>query len=113
VTFACGYVFVVTCLAGALLPYRAKDVYESSPGSAYKVGNIPLVTILGILGFLLGGGMLLMFMFYSQLGLTSTLAYSVVLGILAVSAIWYLLAKSAQSSKGINVEYAFKEIPPE
>lgn len=113
VTFACGYVFVVTCLAGALLPYRARDVYESSPGAAYKVGNIPLVTILGILGFLLGGGMLLMFMFYSQLGLTSTLAYSVVLGILAVSAIWYLLAKSAQSSKGINVEYAFKEIPPE
>lgn len=113
VTFACGYVFVVTCLAGALLPYRARDVYESSPGAAYKVGNIPLVTILGILGFLLGGGMLLMFMFYSQLGLTSRLAYSVVLGVLAVSAVWYLLAKSAQSSKGINVEYAFKEIPPE
>ena len=26
VTFGCGYVFVVTCLAGAFLPYRAKDV---------------------------------------------------------------------------------------
>jgi basic amino acid/polyamine antiporter, APA family len=113
VTFACGYVFVVTCLAGALLPYRAKDVYESSPGAAYKVGNVPLVTILGILGFLLGSGMLLMFMFYAQLGLTSTLAYSVVFGVLAVSALWYLLVKNRQSSKGINVEFAFKEIPPE
>jgi len=113
VTFACGYVFVVTCLAGALLPYRAKDVYESSPGAVYKVGNTPLVTILGVIGFLLGGIMLLMFMFYAQLGLTSTLAYSVVFGILVISAIWYLLAKRAQKSKGINVEYAFKEIPPE
>jgi amino acid transporter len=113
VTFACGYVFVVTCLAGALLPYRAKDVYESSPGAAYKVGNTPLVTILGVVGFVLGGVMLLMFMFYSQLGLTSTLAYSVVFGVLIVSAIWYFFAKNAQKSRGINVDYAFKEIPPE
>ncbi len=113
VTFACGYVFVITCLAGALLPYRAKDVYESSPGAAYKIGNIPLVTILGIVGFVLGGAMLLMFMFYSQLGLTSTLAYSVVFGVLAFAAVWYFLAKNAQKSKGIDVDYAFKEIPPE
>lgn len=113
VTFACGYVFVVTCLAGALLPYRAKDVYEASPGAKYKVGNIPLVTILGAVGFVLGGAMLIMFMFYSQLGLTSTLAYTVVFGVLAVSWIWYMIVKSTQKSKGINVDYAFKEIPPE
>jgi basic amino acid/polyamine antiporter, APA family len=113
VTFACGYVFVITCLAGALLPYRAKDVYESSPGAAYKLGGIPLVTILGTIGFILGGAMVLMFMSYSQLGLTSVLAYSVVFGVLAFAAIWYFVAKNAQKSKGINVDYAFKEIPPE
>ncbi len=113
VTFACGYVFVITCLAGALLPYRAKDVYESSPGAAYKVGNTPLVTVLGVLGFILGGVMLLMFMFDARLGLTSSLAYSVVFGVLLVSGVWYFLAKNAQRSKGINVDYAFKEIPPE
>jgi amino acid transporter len=113
VTFACGYVFVITCLAGALLPYRAKDVYEASPGAKYKIGNVPLVTILGIIGFLFGSAMLLMFMFYSQLGLTSPLAYTVVFGVLAVSAVWYFLAKNAQRSRGINVDYAFKEIPPE
>ena len=57
--------------------------------------------------------MVLMFTFYSQLGLTSTLAYVVVFGVLLFSAIWYFLAKNAQKSKGINVDYAFKEIPPE
>lgn len=50
VTFGCGYVFVVTCLAGALLPYRAKELYEASPGAKYKLGGLPLVTVLGILG---------------------------------------------------------------
>ncbi len=113
VTFACGYVFVITCLAGALLPYRAKDVYEASPGAKYKLGGIPLVTILGVLGFLLGSVMLVMFMFDARLGLTSPLAYGIVFGVLAVSAVWYFIAKNMQKSKGINVDYAFKEIPPE
>jgi basic amino acid/polyamine antiporter, APA family len=113
VTFACGYVFVVTCLAGALLPYRARDVYEASPGAKYKVGNTPLVTLLGFIGFVLGGVMVLMFMLYSQLGLTSTLAYGVVFGVLAFSALWYFIVKNAQKTKGINVDFAFKEIPPE
>jgi APA family basic amino acid/polyamine antiporter len=113
VTFACGYVFVITCLAGALLPYRAPEVYEASPGAKYKLGGVPLVTILGVIGFVFGAFMVLMFMFYSQLGLTSTLAYVVVFGVLIVSAIWYFLAKNAQSARGINVDYAFKEIPPE
>ena len=71
------------------------------------------MTIFGIIGFVLGGVMVLMFMLYSQLGLTSTLAYTVVFGVLAFSAIWYFLVKNAQKSRGINVDYAFKEIPPE
>jgi amino acid transporter len=113
VTFACGYVFVITSLAGALLPYRAKALYEASPGAAYKLWNIPVVTILGVIGAIVGGVMVLMFMFYSALGLTSRLAYEVVFGVLAVSIIWYFAEKFLQSSRGINVEFAFKEIPPE
>lgn len=113
VTFACGYVFAASSLAGAVLPFRAKELYEASPGAKYKLGKIPWVTILGGLGFVFGGGMVLSFMFVPQLGLTSPLAYTVVFGVIAVSAIWYFLAKAAQKRRGINVEYAFKEIPPE
>jgi APA family basic amino acid/polyamine antiporter len=113
VTFACGYVFVITALAGALMPYRAKALYDASPGAVYKVGNIPMVTIFGLIGAIVGGIMVLMFMFSSALGLTSVLAYQVVFGVLAVSIIWYFLARMVQRSHGINVDYAFKEIPPE
>jgi amino acid transporter len=113
VTFACGYVFVVTALSGALMPYRAKAIYDASPGAVYKLGNIPLVTILGVIGTIVGGAMVLMFMFQEALGLTSPLAYQVVFGVLAVAVIWYFLAKMIQRSRGINVDYAFKEIPPE
>jgi basic amino acid/polyamine antiporter, APA family len=113
VTFACGYVFAASALAGAVFPYRAKDIYEASPGAKYKLGNVPWVTILGGLGFVFGGAMVLTFMFVPALGLTSGLAYTVVFAIIAVSAIWYFLAKAAQRRRGINVDFAFKEIPPE
>jgi hypothetical protein len=123
VTFGCGYVFVITCLAGALLPYRAKDVYEGSPGAKYKLGGIPLVTILGGLGSIIGILMVSAFLFSPSLGVLGNWNFAdfprnlwaqvIAVGIIVISALWYLFTKNAQKSRGINVDYAFKEIPPE
>jgi hypothetical protein len=33
--------------------------------------------------------------------------------VIAVSAVWYFAAKAVQRGRGINVEYAFREVPPE
>jgi amino acid transporter len=123
VTFGCGYVFVVTCIAGALLPYRARELYEASPGAQYKLGGTPLVTVLGTIGGILGTLMVLAFLFSPSLGVlgnwnfedfpANLWAQIIAFAIILVSAIWYFLAKNAQKARGINVEYAFKEIPPE
>lgn len=113
VTFACGYVFVGTAIAGALLPFRAKALYEASPGAAYKFMGIPLVTIVGTLGAIAGGYFIFLFLTNSTLGLTSDLAYKVVAGVLVFSLGWYLVTYFVRRSAGINVNYAFKEIPPE
>ncbi len=113
VTFACGYVFVATALAGALLPFRARAAYQASPGSKYTVGGFPLVTIVGALGAATGAVFLYLFLTDARLGLTSELAYRVVGGVLAFSAAWYVIARLVQRSRGIDVSYAYREIPPE
>jgi amino acid transporter len=123
VTFGCGYVFVITCIAGALLPYRAKELYEASPGAKYKLGNVPMITVLGILGGILGTIMVLAFLFSPQLGVlgnwnfenfpAGVWAQIIAFGIILISAIWYVVVKRSQRSRGINVEFAFKEVPPE
>ncbi len=123
VTFGCGYVFVITCLAGALLPYRAKDLYEASPGSHYKLGGVPLLTVLGSVGAVLGTVMVLTFLFAPQLGVLGNWDFTdfpnhlwaqiIAIAIIVISGVWYYLAKNSQKSRGINVDYAFKEIPPE
>src|SRR5512135_1123542 len=53
VTFGCGYVFIITCLAGALLPFRAKEVYDASPGAKYQVNPYLglLLSLVGVAGF--------------------------------------------------------------
>jgi len=185
VTFGCGYVFIITCLAGALLPYRAKDVYEASPGAKYTVNGLVafLFTLLGVVGFIwtawmlapqafasailvwlvrlgaiaavvvflypmrghimawlrgekapwlsalgmIGGGfgmaMVVAFLLSPALGVLGNWNFAdfpkglwaqiIAFGIIVVSAVWYLIVKNQQKTRGINVDFAFKEIPPE
>jgi amino acid transporter len=186
VTFGCGYVFIVTCLAGALLPYRAKQVYDASPGAKYTVSGLvailstvigvaaflwttftlapsafgsvpalvwvvellalvgvilflypmrqhlmswlrgqkaPWLSALGMLGGGFGGAMVIAFLLAPELGVLgnwdfSNVPYSlwaqiIAFGILILSGVWYLVVKNRQKARGINVDFAFKEIPPE
>ena len=73
VTFANGAVMTLSALAAALPPYRAKQVYEASPGAKYTLGSVPAVTVVGALGFVFGAFMVGSFLFREELGL----AYSV------------------------------------
>ncbi len=113
VTFACGYVFVISCLAAALLPFRAKSLYEASPGAKYTIGGFPLVTIFGFLGFFFGLAALIMFLTQDAYGLKGTTPYLVVAGIFLVSLVGYWIGRAYNKSKGIDVNYAFLEVPPE
>ena len=116
VTFANGAVMVLSALAAALLPYRAAKLYEASPGAQYKLGTTPMVTVFGTLGFLLGGFMVGSFLFVKDLGLAFTndaFPYYIVAGTAAFGLIVYWIMRTTKAQKGIKVEYAFAEIPPE
>ena len=113
VTLSCGYVFVISCLAAALLPYRAKALYEASPGAKYTLGGFPLVTIFGVIGFIFGLWAVVMFLTHSGYGLKGTTPYIVVAGVFIVSVIGYWIGRFYNKGKGIDVNYAFLEVPPE
>jgi basic amino acid/polyamine antiporter, APA family len=113
VTFACGYVFTISCLAAALLPYRAKALYEASPGAKYTLGGIPLVTVFGVIGFIFGLAALIAFLTNANYGLKGTTPYIVVGGIFIVCLVGYWIGRAYNRGKGIDVNYAFLEVPPE
>ncbi len=113
VTFACGYVFVFSCLAAALLPYRAKALYEAAPGAQYKLAGIPLVTIFGAIGFVFGAAAEVAFLARKGYGLTGTTPYVIVAIIFVASLVYYWISRYYQRGKGIDISYAFLEVPPE
>lgn len=117
VTLANGAVFVASALAAALLPYRARSLYEASPGARYKLGGVPMVTVLGVLGTILGGFMLWAFLFVDDLGLAfsgdNPVPYSIVLGTILFGVVIYWIMRQLKARQGIKVEFAFAEIPPE
>jgi amino acid transporter len=95
-------------------------------------GSMPWVTALGVLGAGFAMSMVAAFLLkpdYFVLGIWSGLdtllsgdvagglyelrAQLIALSVVLVSLIMYYWAKNAQKSKGINVDFAFKEIPPE
>jgi basic amino acid/polyamine antiporter, APA family len=113
VTFAAGYVFVFSSLAAALLPYRAKALYEAAPGASLKLLGIPLVTIFGLIGFVAGMGAEIAFVTKSGYGLKGTTPYIVVAAIIVACLVIYWIGRTYQKGKGIDVSYAFLEVPPE
>ena len=80
------------------------------------LSKTPLVTIFGTLGFLFGGFMVGSFLFVKDLGLAysgNAFPYVIVLGTAAFGLIVYFIMRTVKAQKGIKVEYAFSEIPPE
>ena len=116
VTFANGAVMTLSALAAALLPYRAAKLYQASPGAQYRFGNLPMVTVFGALGFLFGGFMVGSFLFVDDLGLafsSDAFPYYIVAGTAAFGIIIYWIMRTFRAQRGLKVEYAFLEIPPE
>ena len=113
VTFACGYVFILSTLSAALLPFRAKPLYDASPGAKYTIGGFPLVSLFGFIGFVFGVIAVVLFLSRPEYGLTGTVPYIVVAGVFLVCVVWYWIVRAYNKSKGIDVNYAFLEVPPE
>ncbi len=95
---------------------------EQLPGW-FRGEQMPWPTALGMLGGGLGMGMVLSFVLEPALGVIGTWDFSafpthlwaqiLTFGIIVFCVVWYALTKRAQKSKGINIDFAFKEIPPE
>jgi amino acid transporter len=113
-------VFIVVSIAAILFPYRMKSLFESSPRVVNrKVGRVPLITILGVVGVIVNlffgyataspaitappsGSILVQYISYATVPLTIIAAFII-----------YGISYSYRKRKGINLAAAFKEIPPE
>jgi amino acid transporter len=103
----------VTCLAAAIFPFTAKAIYNASPISKYKIGRVPLLTLCGIWGFIVGVVLIWFYLVEPGLGLSSTPGLIGIGVILVFAFIWFWVARVLNKRKGIDIDLNFKQIPPE
>jgi len=105
---------LLTSIAGILFPYRSKRIYEASP-IRKSIGGMPVITIVGILSTIY---LLTMISYYFSFPALMGLAVSDVVGgiILAIFVIciayYYVVRAYRLKKEGIDINWAFKEVPP-
>jgi len=105
---------IVSMVAAILFPYRCKEIYKASPVSKYEVAGVPVVTIAGILGLFF---CLLMEYYYVVDPTYGAAGDPIVISLNALliigAIIYYFLARWHRKRQGIDIDLAFKEVPPE
>jgi amino acid transporter len=116
-TLVCVSSFVFTGVAAAAFPYskRSRKIYEQAPPLVRKkIIGVPIVTILGV-------ATALVFAWQTYLGLTTPALSGPVtptsvtlwLAVYVLAAVIYFAAKAFHRRHGIDIDLAFREIPPE
>lgn len=107
--------FILVSIAGILFPYRLPDVWQSAGGR--RIAGIPAVTLAGIGGVVVLGGMLFMFVTNSTIngafGVTRDISLAVMGTVIGLGILWYIGALFYNRSRGVDLTLAYREIPPE
>jgi len=120
VTAVATVMYIGTALGGALFPWTRKEVYATAPIAKFKVGPVPLITICGVIAALFSAAMLYYFLTVpflvnvdmSNLGYSGNLFLYVVVLIFFGWVAYYFIRRAYLKRIGINLDLAYKEVPP-
>jgi basic amino acid/polyamine antiporter, APA family len=107
--------FWVASFAAILLPYRRPEIYNAAPDFVRrKIGGVPVLVLFGV-----GNLVLFSLVLYSAFklpafsGPTGTDAVLFVVGIYLAGLLVYVAARAIQRRRGIDIDLAYREIPPD
>ena len=114
IAFLFAVLYAIVGLAGILFPFRRKDIFDASPDVVKKkVVGIPIISIIGTISVIAS-----LFVGYSLLtpefsGPFILQNFLVVLAVLAIPLVIYGITYTYYKSKGLPVDLAQRELPPE
>lgn len=103
-----------TGISALLLPRLRPEIYQGS-SAAWKVAGVPVLPVAAVGTIVLAvTEWVIIFYFNEELAITSRpVAVTILLGTFALAAVWYFVARSVQSSRGVDLSLAYKSIPPD
>ncbi|HEX9013204.1 MAG TPA: APC family permease [Anaerolineaceae bacterium] len=104
--------YLVLSVAAIVFPFKLPKLWQSQT-SARKVFGLPLVAVTGAVSVLFIGVMGYFFGFYPVFGANTPLSLTAVAVTILIPIVYYFLYRAYQKSRGVDVDLAYKEIPPE
>jgi len=116
-TYASGLFFLMlstffVSIAATILPWRLPNIFEASPMGKYKLGKVPLISIIGVASFIVSFLILYQYAVYTPAGFNTIVNLEVATIILLGGIVVYALAKTASKRRGVDLSVAYKEVPP-
>jgi amino acid transporter len=107
--------YILVSIAGIAFPFRQKDVFEASPFNG-RIGRIPIMSLVAALS-LVGIGVITTTLLLAEYSGTSW-EYNrsrviLCIAIVVLAAPLYYVMRAVRKSQGVNIDLAYKEIPPE
>jgi basic amino acid/polyamine antiporter, APA family len=110
------FVFIVSSFAAAILPFRRPDLFDSSPKVlSRRIGRVPLISLVAVVSIVVEG-----WLFYeaatnpSLSGGYSVSSVSTLAGIGVIGVLAYVISRLyLRRAKGVNIDLAMKELPPD
>jgi APA family basic amino acid/polyamine antiporter len=115
VTAMATVMYIGTAFGGAIFPWTRKPVYDTSPIAKYKIGKLPIITICGIIATLFSAWMLYYYLTIPGLGVFDIANPTSGILMLAIFVFWicyFFVRRWWLKRVGIDLDLAFKEVPP-
>lgn len=117
VTLVATVMYIGTAIGGAVFPKTRPEIYKVSPIAKYKVGPIPLITLCGAIAAGFSIWMLYWYLTNPFLGVVlqgndGIWSIGIMAAIFMGWVAYYFVRRAYLKSIGINLELAYKEIPP-
>ena len=105
---------VLVGITAMLIKSRRPDLYKGS-SAEWRVAGIEVLPVVGFMCALVGASAIfLLFYFHTNLGLIYTRATGVYLvGMFVLGGIWWAVARNVRRTQGVDLDLAYKSIPPD
>lgn len=112
VTAVATIMYIGTAIGGAVFPKTRPEVYRTAPISKYRIGPVPVITICGIIAAAFSAWMLYWYLTEPWLGVNSTLSEIIMVGIFVFWVVYYFVRRAYLRRIGVDLDLAYKEVPP-
>ena len=105
--------FFGTLIAGMILPWRKRELFESSVVGRYRIAGVPVIAVTSGLAAIFIGWNIYQWLTNSTYGVNNRTSLIFMGAMYALAIVIYVIAKLVRRRQGINLKLVYGEIPAE